>query len=108
MMGKKHSKKTITIPVFTREESEEPQIADAEDILTTRGRDWGDAFETHLRIAKVWSGILGKPVSVHEVALCMVGLKLVRNAINPGNEDSLVDADGYVRIAQQILGQETQ
>lgn len=46
------------------------------------------------RIAEVWSGILGTPVSGEEVALCMAGLKLVRRQARK-DRDSLVDLIGY-------------
>lgn len=47
------------------------------------------------RTAKVWSGILGVEVSPEQVGLCMVGLKLVREA-HSHKADNLVDAIGYV------------
>lgn len=79
------------------------------EILEERRADWGDPVSTHERIALVWSGILGTKVTPHQVALCMVGMKLVRADLNPNNLDSLVDVEGYTSIAQQIQarGQET-
>ena len=56
-------------------------------ILQEREKQWGDAVLTHSRIAQVWSGILGQDISAHQVALCMVGLKLVRAEINPDDPD---------------------
>lgn len=73
-------------------------------LLTERGKTYGDAVLTHIRIAEVWSGILQHEVSPYEVALCMAGLKLVRANVNPDHIDSLDDALGYTRIAQSILG----
>ena len=77
-------------------------------ILAERGEVYGDAAQTHARIAEVWSGILGHTVTAHEVALCMVGLKLVRASCAPGHEDSYLDAAAYTTIAENIAGQTSQ
>lgn len=73
-----------------------------EPILQEREKQWGDATRTHQRIAEVWSGILGHPVTPVEVALMMAGLKLVRASINPGEPDSYLDGHGYLTIAEHI------
>lgn len=73
-------------------------------LLQQRAAHWGDPVTTHIRIAQVWSGILGVEVSAQQVADCMVGLKLVRDSLNPDDPDSLKDAAGYTRIAQMIQG----
>ena len=77
-------------------------------VLAERGEVYGDAAQTHARIAEVWSGILGHTVTAHEVALCMVGLKLVRASCAPGHEDSYLDAAAYTTIAENIAGQTSQ
>lgn len=79
----------------------------AEEILETRQAIYGDATESHARIAEVWTGILNTPVNAHQVALMMVGLKLVRADISPHHADNLVDAAGYVEIARQIIEKQT-
>lgn len=71
-------------------------------ILEERRSDWGDPKRTHERIALVWSGILGFEVTSYQVALCMMGMKLVRADLNPNNLDSLIDVEGYKSIAQLI------
>ena len=73
-------------------------------VLAERGQVYGDATVSHGRIAQVWSGILGTEVSAHQVALCMVGLKLVRADGAPGHEDSYLDGKGYLTIAEGIAG----
>lgn len=78
-------------------------MSSTEDLLAQRGEVYGDAVETHGRIAEVWSGILGKHISAHDVALCMVGLKLVRAQITPHHTDSHADAKGYAAIANAIV-----
>ena len=73
-----------------------------EEVLEERGAVYGDMLVTHQRIADVWSGILDAPVTAHDVALCMVGLKLVRAACAPDHMDSYLDAEGYTHIARHI------
>lgn len=79
-----------------------PLFDETTDIIKRRGMQWGDAHETHLRIAQTWSGILNFTVNEHQVALCMAALKLVRANINPADPDSLIDAGGYIQIAKDI------
>lgn len=78
-----------------------------EELLEQRGNQWGDAVGTHVRIAQVWSGILGHEVSALQVALCMTGLKLVRGELNPDEIDSFNDGHGYLRIGELIAGHRT-
>ena len=73
-------------------------------LLEQRGSSWGNAASTHSRIAQVWSGILDTEVTAGQVALCMVGLKLVRASVNPDDPDSFDDGHGYLAIAEDIFG----
>ena len=75
-------------------------------LLEQRGSSWGNAASTHSRIAQVWSGILDTEVTAGQVALCMVGLKLVRASVNPDDPDSFDDGQGYLSIAKDIYGHE--
>lgn len=81
----------------------DPQIEEeARSIITNaRREDYGDADESFARIANVWTGIIGKKVSPREVAMCMVGLKLVREANKP-KRDNRVDAIGYVLLLDDM------
>ena len=78
------------------------------ELLAQRGRQWGGATSTHVRIAQVWSGILDTEVTALQVALCLSGLKLIRAEVNPFEPDSFDDAHGYLRIAQAIVDGEPQ
>lgn len=73
-------------------------------LLEQRGSSWGNAANTHSRIAQVWSGILDTEVTAGQVALCMTGLKLVRASVNPDDPDSFDDGHGYLAIAEDIYG----
>ena len=77
-------------------------------VLHQRQKEYSHQSKTqmHIQIAQVWSGILDRDVSAHEVALCRAGLKLVRASCQPGHEDSYVDAAGYAAIAAEILHEE--
>lgn len=79
------------------------EAVDVEALLEQRGQIYGDAVETHARIAQVWSGILNTPISAHEVALCMMGLKLVRADCDPKHADSYADILGYEAIARKTV-----
>lgn len=83
-------------------ETEEIMSGYDNDILKDREKSYGNPIHMHNRIAQIWSAILNHPVSGYEVALCMTGLKLARATKNASDPDSLVDAHGYVEIAQTI------
>ena len=60
-----------------------------------RQKDYGEAHENHQRIAKLWSVILEKEVTVSQVYQCMVAVKLSRLIETPDHEDSWLDICGY-------------
>jgi hypothetical protein len=66
-----------------------------------RHEDYGDFHRNMEDIANVWTGILGVRIKAKEVALCMAGLKLVRES-NKHKRDNGVDAIGYMGIAHEI------
>ena len=61
----------------------------------TRAKDYGDAYENHDRIAKMWSIVLEKDVTVEQVYMCMIAVKLSRLMQTPYHEDSAIDICGY-------------
>ena len=56
-----------------------------------RAKDYGDAHENHERIAKMWSVLLEREVTVAQVYQCMIAVKLSRLIETPGHEDSWLD-----------------
>ena len=75
-----------------------------EALLTISGPrrgDYGDATESFRRIALTWSAVLGINVTPQQVALCMVGLKICREA-NAHKHDSLVDICGYTGLLAEM------
>ena len=77
-------------------------------VLVDRQKEYNQVSKTemHARIAEAWSATLGRMVTPHEVALCMVQLKVIRAACQPGHEDSYVDMVGYATIAAEIMHEE--
>ena len=70
-----------------------------------RQADYGTPRENYEGIARVWSGILWpilkRDITPEEAALCMVGLKLQRQAMKH-KRDNLVDAHGYLLVYAHI------
>jgi len=65
---------------------------------------YGDPATGFIRHAQVWSGILGIEVQPWQVALCMLGYKLVRTSITPDYSDNSDDIDGYLDIFRTLMG----
>lgn len=85
-----------------RQQPAESILQEAERIINGPRRDsYGDARESFQRIADVWSAVLKTKVTPHQVALCMIGLKLCREANKPAR-DNRVDMCGYADLADKI------
>lgn len=76
-----------------------------ESLLSERGNDYDEPRANHSRIAAIWSAILGVEVSAHQAALCMVGVKLAREAYKH-KADNCDDGEAYFRIARIIAEQD--
>jgi len=63
-----------------------------------RAKDYGDSHTNHLRVARLWSVILGQDVTVDQVYLCLVQLKVSRLIETPDHEDSWIDICGYAAL----------
>lgn len=78
---------------------DETVLAEADRIIHgDRRQSYGGPKESFTRISLVWGAILGQPVTATQVALCMVGLKLIRE-VNKTQRDNLVDIAGYSGLA---------
>ena len=66
-----------------------------------RNTDYGDRLTNHQNIAKLWSVFLGHKISAHDVAICMILVKISR-IINRHKKDSYVDMAAYASIAAEI------
>lgn len=74
----------------------------AAQVLETRAKAYGSATTSFAAVAARWSLTLGRPVTPAEVVLCMIDLKLVRLAHDPGHCDSLVDVIGYAALLPEV------
>lgn len=77
----------------------------------TRQNDYGHPRNDFARTAQMWTGILaeklrpGSAVTAMDVPLCMIAVKLARQA-HRHKRDNLVDVAGYARTAAMIAGEE--
>lgn len=77
-------------------------LLEAEEIINGPRRDsYGPVEESFQRVAAVWSAVLKTTITPHQVALCMIGLKLCREANKPAR-DNLVDICGYAGLAEKV------
>ena len=67
--------------------------------------DYGNKYENHDNIAKLWSAYLGYEISPHDVAICMMLVKVARLK-NRKTDDCYVDMAGYAAIAGEIKNNE--
>lgn len=66
-----------------------------------REKTYGHPSVNFERTAVGWSVILGHPVTLEQVALMMVWLKIAREVHEP-KRDNLVDAAGYLRCVEKM------
>jgi hypothetical protein len=77
----------------------------------TRHSDYGHPRDDFARTAQMWTGVLaeklrpGCAVTAMDVPLCMVAVKLARQA-HRHKRDNLVDIAGYARTAAMVAGEE--
>jgi len=90
----------------------EPVLDEAKRITASdRQEDYGHPSEDFTRTARMWTGILaaklreGAEVSAMDVPLCMIAVKLARQA-HRHKRDNLVDIAGYARTAAMVAGDE--
>lgn len=88
----------------------ESKNADPETILEEAQRlvygdrqaSYGHPADDFGRTAKLWSAILGVPITAEQVALCMCLVKISRQVNKPGR-DNMVDLAGYAACLQRII-----
>lgn len=71
-------------------------------VSTERQSDYDHPYSNFSRIADIWKVILKVPVTEEQVGLCMIGVKLAREAYKH-KHDNLVDICGYVRCIEQVI-----
>ncbi len=77
-------------------------LEEAQRLITgDRNRTYDHPLDNFQRIADIWSVVLGIKVTPEQVGLCMVGVKLAREAYMP-KRDNLVDGAGYFGTVQMV------
>ena len=77
-------------------------LEEAARIVTgQRQFDYGNKYQNHKNISDLWSAYLGKKVSAHDVAICMLLVKVARLK-HRTTEDCYIDMAGYAAIAGEI------
>ena len=77
-------------------------LEEAARIVTgQRQFDYGNKYENHKNISDLWSAYLDKEVSPHDVAICMLLVKVARLKHRP-TTDCYIDMAGYAAIAGEI------
>lgn len=73
------------------------------ETINNRGEAYGPPHKGMARTAQLWTGYLGVPITAHQVAACMMLIKISRLAETPQHEDSLLDVGGYVHIYEDCI-----
>ena len=72
----------------------------------SRQKTYGDALDSHARIAEFWSAYLGVKLDAADVAALMVLLKISRavgtKRAGQKHDDSYVDGIGYLALAKEL------
>jgi|TARA_R100000027_G_scaffold66250_1_gene61874 hypothetical protein len=75
-------------------------------INNDRAKDYGPAYENHKRIADLWSVVFGQKVTVFQVVLCLLLLKIARLIYSPTKTDSWIDIGGYTGLGGEFAEKE--
>ena len=76
-------------------------LVEASLAVDDREENYGHPAQNFEATALLWSVVLGCTVSVRQVALCMVALKVARELHSP-KRDNLIDACGYLRCIEKV------
>jgi len=66
-----------------------------------RQEDYGDKVVNHKNIAELWNAYLDMDIAPHDVAICMLLVKVARLKHRP-TRDCYIDMAGYAAIAGEI------
>jgi hypothetical protein len=80
-------------------------LTEAKAIIQDRGLDYGHPTDNMQRTARLWSAYLEVPIEPHQVAACMVLVKLARS-MESAKVDNWIDAAAYCGIAGTSQTQE--
>lgn len=73
-----------------------------------RQNTYGEPYQNHLRIARLWNARLheklSSPLEPEDVASCMRMVKEARLVQTPGHYDSIMDIAGYAEV-EYLIGE---
>ena len=78
----------------------------AKIVTGQRQYDYGDKVVNHRNIAELWNAYLDMDIAPHDVAICMLLVKVARLK-NRKTKDCYVDMAGYAAIAGEINDTDT-
>ncbi len=70
-------------------------LLEAQKAVADRHQIYGHPEDNFRRVADLWSVILDHSITVEDVALCLIALKIARLTESPNHRDSMVDIAGY-------------
>lgn len=85
--------------IITRQKAAELLAHTSELINGERARDYGEPQQSFEKIAELWSTYLHQPISVTDVGMMMILLKVARNGRGKDKDDNFVDICGYASLA---------
>jgi hypothetical protein len=101
----------ILVTAHTGDVSDETILDEAKRLTgNDRNSDYGHPSDDFQRTARMWTGVLasklraGEQITANEVPLCMIAVKLARQA-HRHKRDNLVDIAGYARTAAMVAGE---
>jgi hypothetical protein len=84
--------------MITRERAAELLHEAAELINGDRAKAYGEPQQSFENIANLWSIYLHTPITVHDVGMMMILLKVSRNGRDRFKRDNFVDICGYASL----------
>ena len=77
-------------------------LRNAAAVATARDIEYGTPNVSMLRLSKLWTEYLGYPIDPHEVAICMLLVKVSRISEQAEHKDSYIDIINYATIAGEL------
>ena len=80
-----------------------PQLLEhAAELISRRRREYGEPVDVFEAVAKRWSLVFGTKVTVAQVVIALLDVKLVRLSSNSEHLDSQVDVAGYAACLREV------
>lgn len=76
-------------------------LQEAATITEVRQGEYGEPIQHFRNVANAWEAILHTKITSEQVILCMIALKVLREA-NLHKHDNLVDIAGYARLLERV------